>query len=117
MSALMKNVGKYTAVFCDESFSGTNASEAAAIASQVIKAMSAKGCRGIFITHIHELTSLPEKINADRVCVSRLDNLTVEVDTQTGKRLYRIQRRCFAKNSRAEDIAGRYGLDFESLMK
>lgn len=116
MSALMKSVDEYSAFFCDESFSGTSASEASAIASEVIKAMSAKGCRGIFITHIHDLISLPEKINNLDVCVSRIDNLTVDVDTRTGKRLYRILRGSSEMNSRAEDIARRYGLDYESLM-
>ncbi len=116
MSALMKSVDEYSAVFCDESFSGTSASEASAIASEVIKAMSAKGCRGIFITHIHDLTSLPKKLNALDICVSHIDNLTVDVDTQTGKRLYKILRGLAEMNSRAEDIARRYGLDYESLM-
>lgn len=117
MSTLMKNIDEHSMVFCDESFSGTSAAEASAIASEVIKAMSAKGCRGIFITHIHDLISLPKKLNVLDVCVSHIDNLTVDVDTQTGKRLYKILRGSAEMNSRAEDIARRYGLDYESLMK
>lgn len=117
MSAMMKSVDEYSAVFCDESFSGTSATEASAIASEVIKAMSAKGCRGIFITHIHDLIFLPEKLNGLDTCVSHIDNLTVEVEEQTGKRLYKIQRGSADMNSRAEDIARKYGLDYESLME
>ena len=117
MSSLMKSVDKYTMVFCDESFSGTSAAEASAIASEVIKAMSAKGCRGIFITHIHDLIFLPEKLNSLDTCVSPVDNLTVAVETETGKRLYKILRGSAEMNSRAEDIARRYGLDYESLME
>ncbi|MDE6579754.1 MAG: hypothetical protein K2K41_04390, partial [Ruminiclostridium sp.] len=64
MSSLMKSVDRYSMIFCDESFSGTSAAEASAIASEVIKAMSAKGCRGIFITHIHDLIFLPKKLNS-----------------------------------------------------
>lgn len=79
--------------------------------------MSAKGCRGIFITHIHDLIFLPEKLNGLDTCVSHIDNLTVEVEEQTGKRLYKIQRGSAEMNSRAEDIARKYGLDYESLME
>lgn len=117
MSALMKSIDDYSAIFCDESFSGTSAAEASAIASEVIKAMSAKGCRGMFITHIHDLISLPEKLNSLDVCISHIDNLTVEVETQTGKRLYKILRGTAEMNSRAEDIARKYGLDYDSLME
>ena len=116
MSNVMKAADQYSMIFCDEAFSGTGSHEAAAIASEVIKAMSAKGCRGIFITHIHELSSLPKEINAFDGCVSRLDNLTVTVDEETGKRLYKIVRGSPDKTSRAGDIAKRYGLDYESLI-
>ena len=116
MSSLMKAADRYSMIFCDEAFSGTGSHEAAAIASEVIKAMSAKGCRGIFITHIHELSSLPKEINSFEGCVSRLDNLTVTVDEETGKRLYKTVRCSPDKTSRAGDIAKRYGLDYESLV-
>lgn len=116
MSNVMKAADKYSMVLCDEAFSGTNANEAVAIASEVIKAMSAKGCQGIFITHMHELSSLPQEINTFEGCVSCLDNLTVMVDEESGKRLYKIVRESPDKTSRAVDIAKRYGLDYESLM-
>ena len=116
MSNVMKTADQYSMILCDEAFSGTGNHEVAAIASEVIKAMSAKGCRGIFITHIHELSSLPEEINAFDGCVSRLDNLTVTVDEQTGNRLYKIVRCSPDKTSRAGDIAKRYGLDYNSLI-
>ena len=116
MSSMMRIADRYSMILCDETFSGTSANEAAAIASEVIKAMSAKGCRGIFITHMHELASLPYEINAFEGCVSRLDNLTVTVDEETGKRLYKIARGSPDKTSRAGDIAKRYGLDYDSLV-
>ena len=115
MSSLMRIADRYSMILCDEAFSGTSAGEAAAIASEVIKAMSAKGCRGIFITHMHELSTLPDKINAFEHCVSNLDNLTVTVEEETGKRLYKIIRGSPDKTSRAGDIAKRYGLDYDSL--
>ena len=116
MSKMMRAADSFSMVLCDEALSGTSANEAVAIASEVIKAMCFKGCRGIFITHLHELTMLPDEINAFDGCISRLDNLTVSVDEETGKRLYKVQRTCPDKTSRASDIAKQYGLDFESLI-
>lgn len=117
MSNMMKLADENTMIMCDEAFSGTNSAEAAAIAAEVIKAMSAKGSRGIFITHSHELTSLPDEINHSDICKSRLDNLTVEVEKDSGKRTYKVIRTRSEGSSRASDIAKRYGLDFESLME
>ena len=117
MSRLMHLADNYSFIVCDESFSGTSAFEAAAISEEVIKAMSAKGCRGIFITHIHELSSLPEKINGLDVCVSPIDNLTVKIDHSDGKRLYIIAREKTTGSSYASDIAEKYGLSFEKLME
>ncbi len=117
MSALMRSAGEYSLLICDEPFSGTSAFEASAIAEEVLKAMSAKGCRGIFITHIHELSDLTDKLNALDICRSKLDNLTVEVEQASGKRLFRVLRRKTAGSSYASDIADKYGLSFEQLMK
>ncbi len=116
MSTLMKSAGEHTMIFCDEAFSGTSAFEASAIAGEVIKAMSAKGCRGIFITHIHELSALKEEINGSSVCRSRLDNLTVLIDKKDGRRLFKVSRQKTSGTSHAADIAARYGLSFDELM-
>ena len=60
----MRAAYSFSMVLCDESLSGTSANDAIAIASEVIKAMSFKGCRGIFISHLHELTLLSDETNA-----------------------------------------------------
>lgn len=116
ISGIMKLSDEYSILIFDEAFSGTSSNEAAAVASEVIKAMSAKGCRAIFVTHIHELVKLPEEINAADYCVSRLDNLTVAVEEESGKRLYKVKRECSDGISRASDVARKYGLSFDELM-
>lgn len=116
MSELMKTAGDNSFIVCDEAFSGTSSFEACAIAGEVLKAMSAKGCRGIFITHIHELARMPELINPLDVCRSKLDNLTVKIDVKSGKRLYKVARGETSGLSYAKDIADKYGLSFEQLM-
>ena len=116
ISDIMKLADEHSMLIFDEAFSGTSSTEAAAVASEVLKAMSAKGCRGIFVTHIHELIKLPEEFNGSAHCVSKLDNLTVEVDSGSGKRLYKIKRTRPDGKSRASDIARKYGLSFEELI-
>lgn len=116
ISDIMQQADEYSILLFDEALSGTASTEAAAIAAEVIKAMSAKGCRGIFVTHIHELVTLPDEINSTDICVSRLDNLTVSVDENSGRRLFKIKRARPDGRSRASDIAKKYGLSFEELM-
>ncbi len=117
LSAVMKLVNEDTMILCDEALSGTSAFEAAAIAEEVVKAMSAKGCRGIFITHIHELSALPDKLNKLEVCRSRIGNLAVLTDEASGVRTYKTVRGKAPGKSYASDIAEKYGLSFDTLMK
>lgn len=79
--------------------------------------MSAKGCRGIFITHIHEIADCADKINALDCCKSKIDHLTVLTDDKTGNRLYKVVRNHPDGKSDASFIAKKYGLDFETLMR
>lgn len=115
MSKLMKLADEYSFILCDESLSGTNSIEAASILSEILKAVSAKGARGIMITHIHELSKIPKEINALPFCKSKLDNLTVETDKE-GKRMYKICRSSSDGKSYASDIAKKYGLSFDDIM-
>ncbi|MBQ8612848.1 MAG: hypothetical protein IJ416_01360 [Ruminiclostridium sp.] len=117
ISTLMKFAGEYTLVICDEALSGTNGTEAVPIAEEVLKAMSAKGCRGIFITHVHEIGDCADTINELDFCKSKIDHLTVLTDQRTGNRLYKVVRNHSDGKSDASFIAKKYGLDFYTLMK
>ncbi|MGN0618790.1 MAG: hypothetical protein ACI4J7_07185 [Ruminiclostridium sp.] len=117
ISRLMRLTGEYALVICDEALSGTNGAEAAPIAEEVLKAMSAKGCRGIFITHIHEIAASADIINKLAYCKSKIDHLTVLTDEKTGGRLYKVVRTKPDGKSDASFIAKKYGLDFKTLMR
>ncbi len=116
MSNLMALCDEYSMVVCDEPFSGTSAYEAKAISEEVLKAMSAKGVRGVFISHIHELSELPQTVNEEDFVKSPLDNLTVQISSSDSKRLYKVLREKTSGSSFAKDIADKYGLSFEKLM-
>ncbi|UVI33435.1 MutS-related protein [Paenibacillus spongiae] len=101
----------------DETFSSTSASEAAAIAGEVLLALRVAGCRVIFATHLHELADSVDKLNAVPVeGGSRIDTLTAEMDASSGQRSYVIRRARPQGNSYALDIARKYGVTYEQLV-
>lgn len=116
LSAIMHLVDSNTMILCDEALSGTSSYEAAGIAEEVLRVMSAKGCRGIFVTHIHELSKLPDSVNSEEYCISKLNNMTVTIDEKSGERLYKINVGQSLGKSFASDIAEKYGLSFKQLM-
>ena len=112
---MFSTLGEYSLVLMDETLSSTDSLEAAAIGKELILALSAFGCRGIFATHIHELASSVQELNALPSCRSKIDNLVAGVE-EGGKRSYKIHRTLPDGKSYAKDIAKRYGLSFEDLM-
>ena len=105
-----------TMILLDESLSSTGAYEASYIASEILSAFAAMGCRGIFSTHLHELAASVPEINARSLDVGgvRLDTLVAGIEE--GQRSFKIHRAKPDGKSYARDIADRYGLSFENLM-
>ncbi|MDQ6417880.1 hypothetical protein RB620_00375 [Paenibacillus sp. LHD-117] len=120
-SRLQQVFGKLTCnslLLMDETFSSTSASEAAAIAGEVLLALRVSGCRVIFATHLHELTDQIDKLNAVPLeGGSRIDTLTAEIDTASGQRSYVLRRSRPQGNSYARDIAQKYGVTYEQLVR
>ena len=105
-----------TMILLDESLSSTGAYEASYIASEILSAFAAMGCRGIFSTHLHELAASVPEINARSLNAGgvRLDTLVAGIEE--GQRSFKIHRAKPDGKSYARDIADRYGLSFENLM-
>ncbi len=109
-------VDKYSLVLLDESFSSTGSYEASYIASEVLSGFSMVGCRCIFSTHLHELSSRLEELNSQ--C---LKNGGVAIDTLVAgingsERSFEITRAKSDGKSHAHDIADKYGLSYEKIM-
>ncbi len=104
-------------VLLDESLSSTGAYEASYIAAEILAALGARGCRGIFSTHLHELAASTERINEISLGAGgvRIDNLVAGIEE--GKRSFKIYRKKPDGKSYAKDIARRYGLSFDEIMK
>ncbi len=103
-------------VLLDESLSSTGSFEGAYIASEVLCGFSMVGCRGIFSTHLHELSSMIDGIN--KKCVadggSMIDTLVAGIDN--GQRSFVISREKPDGKSYARDIADKYGISLERIL-
>ncbi len=105
-------------VLLDESLSSTGSYEASYIAAEVLAGLSQAGCRCLFSTHLHELAAEIDRINADAAKSGgvQIDTLVAGIMGE-GKRSFRIVRQKPDGKSYARDIAERYGLTYDSIMK
>lgn len=99
----------------DESFSSTSLLEGAYIAGEVLAAISEIGCGGVYVTHIHELTQRVKELS---VGPGKIDNLVAQMQNiADGTRSYRVLRTTPDGLSYAKDIARKYGLSREEILR
>ena len=114
---IFDKVTRKSLVLLDESLSSTGSYEGAYIASEVLEGFSIAGLRCIFSTHLHDLAASVDKINEE--CAPRggvrIDNMVAEVTN--GERSFRIVRKTPDGKSYARDIAEKYGLSLDSILK
>ncbi|MBQ2377597.1 MAG: hypothetical protein II297_04270, partial [Clostridia bacterium] len=99
------------------SLSSTGSYEASYIAAEVLRGLSRVGCRCLFSTHLHELASAIDSINeqVEKDGGSRIDTLVAGIEE--GKRSFKIVRAKPDGKSYARDIAQKYGLTYDSIIK
>ena len=102
-------------ILLDESLSSTGAYEASYIASEILAAFAALGCRGIFSTHLHELAASIDDINRRSLALGGVRIDTLVAGMEEGQRSFKIARRTPDGKSYARDIAEKYGLSFDRL--
>ena len=110
-------VTPHSLVLLDESLSSTGSYEASYIAAEVLAGLSRVGCRTLFSTHLHELASEIDRINAESSAEggARIDTLVAGIEE--GKRSFRIVRAKPDGKSYARDIAERYGLTYTHILQ
>ena len=104
-------------VLLDESLSSTGSFEASYIAAEVLAGLSHIGCRCIFSTHLHELAAEIPNINARTLAAGGKPIDTLVAGIEEGKRSFKIRRTKPDGKSYARDIAGKYGLTYEEIVK
>lgn len=112
---MFAELSEYSLVLMDETLSATDSFEAAVIGEEILAALSAYGCSGVFATHIHQLSQKADAINKLPTCVSHVDNLVAGIEN--GVRTYKVRRQAPDGRSYAKDIADKYGLSFKKLME
>ncbi len=110
-------VTKHSLVLLDESFSSTGSYEGSYIASEVLSGISMVGCRCLFSTHLHELASEIDRINSESMANGGVKIDTLVAGIEEGKRSFKIYRAKPDGKSYARDIAERYGLTYENILK
>lgn len=110
-------VTEYSLVLLDESLSSTGSYEASYIASEVLSGISMAKCRGVFSTHLHELSSMIDNINENCIKMGgeRIDTLVAGMEE--GERSFVISRKKPDGRSYASDIASKYGISLDKIMK
>ena len=117
LGEIFDSVTSHSLVLLDESLSSTGSYEASYIAAEILAGFSAVKCRTLFSTHLHELAAMLDEINEK--CAAEggapIDTLVAGIDE--GKRSFKIYRAKPDGKSYARDIANKYGLSRESIMK
>jgi len=114
---IFANVTKHSLVLLDESLSSTGSFEASYIAAEVLRGLSMAGCRCIFSTHLHELAAEIDSINSETVAQGGAPIDTLVAGIEEGQRSFKIYRTKPDGKSYARDIAGKYGLTYENIIK
>jgi len=117
LGEIFDSVTEYSLVLLDESFSSTGSYEGSYIASEVLSGLSMVGCRCLFATHLHELAAEIDRINSDALANGGVKIDTLVAGIEEGKRSFKIFRAKPDGKSYARDIAQRYGLTYENILK
>ena len=106
-----------TMILLDESLSSTGSYEASYIAAEILAAFACLKTRGIFSTHLHELAASVPEINERSRQRGGVMIDTLVAGIEDGIRSFKIHRMKPDGRSYARDIANKYGLSFDNLMK
>ncbi len=117
LDEIFDGITGHSLVLLDESLSSTGSYEASYIAAEVLRGFSMVGCRCLFSTHLHELAAELDKINAETKAVGGVPIDTLVAGIEEGKRSFRIVRAKPDGKSYARDIAEKYGLSYNSILK
>lgn len=114
---IFEEISEKSLVLLDESLSSTGSYEASYIAAEVLAVLSHIRCRCLFSTHLHELAAQIDEIN-ERTAPdggAKIDTLVAGIEE--GKRSFKILRTKPDGKSYARDIADKYGLSYENMIR
>ena len=117
VSKLLKYAKKDCLFLFDEAFSSTSASDQCYIACEVLTALTKLKSYGVFITHNYDIYDKIKENILDEGD-SAFDSLSAMMsDAEKSKRSYKIVRKAPDRNSFAIDIAKKYNLQCEDILR
>lgn len=117
LTAIFEKITSKSLVLLDESLSSTGAYEASYIAAEVLSGLARFGCRCLFATHLHELAAEIDNINAKVESEGGCHIDTLVAVIEEGQRSFKIVRAKPDGKSYARDIAQKYGLTYDNIIK
>ena len=118
LGEILDAISEHSLVLLDETLSSTGSFEGSYIAAEVLAGLSMARCRCVFSTHLHELSAEIDAINSRTVHDGGvpIDTLVAGI-AEEGKRSFFIQRAKPDGKSYARDIAVKYGLTYDNILK
>lgn len=107
MKEILDSADGSTLLLMDETFSGTNSTEGAVIACEVLKTLQSKRTVVFFSTHLHDITAKLDEFNEKAPHI-----LPLSAEYADSRRTYRIIEGISDRSSHAMEIARLYGLEF-----
>lgn len=114
LSEIFEEATRYSLVLLNESLASTSFIEGLYIAQDVVKSLKYLEARALFNTHMHELASYAETINAEVTGNSEVVSLVTGI--VEGRRSYKVQPGKPLGKSYAKDIVEKYGMSFEQII-
>lgn len=117
LNEILDKITPNSLVLLDESLSSTGSYEASYIASEVLRGLSMFGTKCLFSTHLHELAGEIENINNENIPLGGAPIDTLVAGIEDGQRSFKIKRAKPDGKSYARDIAKKYGLYYDNIVK
>lgn len=126
LEEIFKKATRYSLVLLNESLSSTSAGESLYIAKDIVCALKLLGVRAVFATHLHDLALDLDFFNKNKLGDSRVISLvsgvynvedTLKNNNEIAIRTYKIIPGPPLGNSYARDIASRFGISLDKLVK
>ncbi len=123
---IFNSATRHSLVLLNESLSSTSPGESLYICKEIVYSLKVLGVRAVFATHFHDLAENLDLINSKMPGDSRVVSMVSEIVQNTfsseehpeeAKRTYRIIPGPPKGVSYARDIAAKYGVSFEKLVK
>ena len=106
-------------VLLNEVLSGTSTVEGLALARDAVRGLHLLGARAIYVTHLHDLGSYAEEINATTEGTGTVGSLVAEATESPGtdghRRTFRIRPGAPRGISYASEIARQHGISYPQL--